>query len=473
VQPTGPVKKADLLANLPDPWPEELLPRIQAAVKDSRRTLVVLDDDPTGTQTVHGIPVLTEWSEASLRAELQSGLPAFYILTNSRSLPLADAQKLNAEIGDHLRAAAEATGQRFAVVSRSDSTLRGHFPGELDALSGALGKAFDGWILCPFFQEGGRFTIADVHYVQAADRLIPAGETEFAQDAVFGYRSSRLPQWVEEKTSGRVRADDTLSIGIADIRRHGHRRVEEILLSVSDQRICVVNAGDYRDLEVFVLGLLSAEAMGKTFLYRTAASFVRVRAGISPRSLLSASDLKLDQASGGLIIVGSYVPQTTRQLEAMLHANPAMVQEPVSVGRLLDETERDAECRRVAARIDRALRNGHDAVVYTSRAYQAAADAASRLHAGKMISNGLISILRQVRARPRYLLAKGGITASDAATAGLNVKRAMVAGQIIAGVPVWQLGSESRHPQMPFIVFPGNVGGAGALLQVVELLHPG
>ena len=38
-------------------------------------------------------------------------------------------------------------------------------------------------------------------------------------------------------------------------------------------------------MEVFVRGLLAAEAAGKRFLYRTAASFVQVRAGIEPRSL--------------------------------------------------------------------------------------------------------------------------------------------------------------------------------------------
>ena len=433
--------------------------------------VVVLDDDPTGTQTVHGVPVLTEWSQQSLQAELQSDLPAFYILTNSRSLPPDQARQINAEIGRNLRGAADAAGKPVAVVSRSDSTLRGHFPAEMEALDEALGQFFDGWILCPFFQEGGRYTIGNVHYVREADRLVPAGQTEFARDPAFGYRSSNLSRWVEEKTAGIIRAGDTITVSLEDIRRGGPRRVEEILLAVSDRRVCVIDAAEYRDLEVFVLGLLAAEAKGKAFLYRTAASFVRVRAGIPTAALLTASQLGLTGKQGGLILVGSHVPRTTQQLDVLLQARPAVIREEVNVRLLLDRSARDPECKRVAAVIDEALRSGKDAVAYTSRKQLAAADAAASLDAARMISQGLVSILRQIRTRPRYLLAKGGITASDAATAGLNLKRAMVAGQIIAGVPVWQTGGESRHPAMPLIVFPGNVGNEKSLLEVVEKLH--
>ena len=126
------VKKDEFLAGLPPEWPVDLLPQIQAQLKASPRKVVVLDDDPTGTQTVHDIPVLTEWPVPLLERELQNNLPAFYLLTNSRSLPLAEARALNAEIGRNLVQAARQTGRDFVVVSRSDSTLRGHFPGEIE-----------------------------------------------------------------------------------------------------------------------------------------------------------------------------------------------------------------------------------------------------------------------------------------------------------------------------------------------------
>ena len=204
--------KTDLLASLPPEWPEDLLPEIQREVKASRRKVVVLDDDPTGTQTVHGVPVLTEWPHETLRAELTNDLPAFYLLTNSRSLQLAEAQAMNTEIGRNLVEAARQAGREFVVVSRSDSTLRGHFPGEVQALAEALRQDFDAWLIIPFFLEGGRYTINDIHYVAEGEWFVPAGETEFARDAVFGYRASNLRQWVEEKTGGRVSSEAVASI---------------------------------------------------------------------------------------------------------------------------------------------------------------------------------------------------------------------------------------------------------------------
>ena len=192
----------------------DLLPQIQKQVKASKCKVVVLDDDPTGTQTVHSIPVLTDWPVEALQAELSTDLPAFYILTNSRSFTLEVAQSINREIGGNLIEAARKANRPCVVVSRSDSTLRGHFPGEVDALAMAPAQDFDGWIINPFFLEGGRYTIDDIHYVDEGGWLVPAAETEFARDRAFGYRSSNLCRWVEEKTGGRLSLDEVVSLSI-------------------------------------------------------------------------------------------------------------------------------------------------------------------------------------------------------------------------------------------------------------------
>ncbi|MGD2270844.1 MAG: four-carbon acid sugar kinase family protein [Desulfobacterales bacterium] len=465
-----PIKKNDLLKSLQDEWPVDLLPQIQKQVKASERKVVVLDDDPTGTQTVHGIPVLTDWSVETLQAELSTDLPAFYILTNSRSFTLEVAQSINRGIGANLMEAARKTNRPFAVVSRSDSTLRGHFPGEVDALETALAQDFDGWIINPFFLEGGRYTIDDIHYVDEGGWLIPAAETEFARDSAFGYRSSHLGRWVEEKTGGRFSSDELISISINDLRKGGPERVASILAELQGGCVCVVNAASYRDLEVFTTGLLDAEAHGKHFLYRTAASFVRIRSGLSPRPLLTTHDLELPDSGNGLIIVGSYVPKTTDQVHKLLEHQEISHTE-VSVDLLIDDKRRLMEIERVTADADRALDHGKDMVIFTSRQHVAGKDAKSSLSIGQKISQGLIAILDKISTKPRYILAKGGITASDVATMGLRIKRAMVCGQIIAGVPVWKLGAESRLPDSAYIVFPGNVGDSQALIEVVNKLR--
>jgi len=460
------IKEEDLLRTLPQEWPQDLRLAIREQVEASRTKMVVLDDDPTGTQTVHGVPVLTEWSEEILRTEMENDGPAFYVLTNSRSLPLSLARSMNREIGRCVREAAGKSRRPFVAVSRSDSTLRGHFPGEVDALAEGLSQNFDACIIVPFFLEGGRYTINDTHFVEQKGRLVPAGETEFARDKVFGYASSNLREWVEEKTHGRIAAKDVLSISIEDLREAGPNQVTEHLMDLQGSRVCVVNAASYRDLEVFVLGLLRAEARGRRFLYRTAASFVQVRAGLSPRPLLSPGELGLQGHGGGLILVGSYVPRSTQQLHKLLSL-PGITGIELDVERILDGHQKNAEIERVLNRTLRLLEKGRDAVVYTSRKLITARDE-ENLSIGKQVSAAITSIVKRISNHPRYIIAKGGITASDVATQGLKVKRAMVLGQILPGVPVWRLGPESRFPGTPYVVFPGNVGDADALVDAVK-----
>jgi uncharacterized protein YgbK (DUF1537 family) len=460
----------DMLKSLPPEWPNDPLPAIATALQARREKVVVLDDDPTGTQTVHGVPVLTQWPVEALRAELANDLPVCFLLTNSRSLPLSAAQALNAEIGQHLQQAARLTGTGFVVVSRSDSTLRGHFPGEVQALAEALGQQVDAWLLIPFFQEGGRYTIGDVHYVAEGDMLVPAGETESARDAVFGYQASDLRHWVAEKTGGRIAASAVAAVSLDDIRLGGPERVAARLRELPRGSVCVINAASRRDMEVFIQGLLAAEASGKRFLYRTAASFVPVRAGIAPRPLLAAAEMVRSDATGGLIVVGSHVPRTTSQLNYLLQQGD-VTQVELSVPALLSEAQRADTITQTAHAVDTHLQRGRDVVVFTSRQLVTGADAASTLMIGQRVSDGLVTLLQTLTTRPRYILAKGGITSSDVATKGLGVQRAMVLGQVLPGVPVWQLGPETRYPGLSYIVFPGNVGGPEAVGNVVTALR--
>lgn len=462
------IEKSELLAQLPDPWPVDPKPRILELLGQCRSKVVVLDDDPTGTQTVHDIPVLTRWSADVLQTELLAPEPAFYILTNSRSLPPEAAFSLNRQVGRELMAASEKAGRKFVVVSRSDSTLRGHFPDEMDALTGILGGRFDAWILVPFFEEGERYTINNIHYLAQDRTLVPVGQSEYADDPAFGYSASDLRDWVTEKTGGRFPAKTVASISIEDLRIGGPAAVTGKLTGLSDNRICVVNAASYRDLEVFTQGLLVAEGRGKRFLYRSAASFVQVRAGISSRPLLSASEL-CPPSGGALTIVGSYVPKTSTQLDNLLSRTTAEPLELIA-DRLLDAQNREQEIARVRRAAQEALIRGDDVVVYTSRQLLAGADADSSLQIGQQISDALIAVLRGVTVRPSFVIAKGGITSSVLATDGLDVRRAVVCGQILPGIPVWRLGAESRFPEMIYVVFPGNVGAPSALTDVFEKL---
>jgi uncharacterized protein YgbK (DUF1537 family) len=460
------VRRDQLLASLP-PHPEiKRAETLRPLIRDAGRKVIALDDDPTGTQTVHDIPVVTRWSVDHLSRELNDPAPASYVLTNSRSLPAAEAVALNREIAENLRQAREHTGRDFALVSRSDSTLRGHFPEELDALSEGLRERYDAWILCPFFEEGGRLTIHDVHYVAEGDELVPAARTPFAADRAFGYQNSNLRNWVVEKTGGRVPLTRIESLSLEELRRADLEPVRDKLRALKTGSACIINAAVRADLEAAVAALLTVEAEGRRFLYRTAASFVAVRAGIERRPLLTPAEMATQEGCGVLIVVGSYVPKTTKQLEHLLrHSNTIPLE--LDVRRVLDAATRDHAVADLATLASRHLSADAAVVVYTSREL-VEADADTSLAVGQTISGALVDVVRSISVRPRLLIAKGGITSSDVATEGCGVERAAVLGQVLPGVPVWRCGPESRLPGLPLVVFPGNVGEADALSVLVE-----
>lgn len=458
----GPLSKDAAFAALPPVWPHEVLASNRAAAAAAGRTLVVLDDDPTGTQTVRDVAVVTRWDKPTLAAELAAAPACFYVLTNSRSLAADDSRALHRELAANLRAAAAATGRAFVIASRSDSTLRGHFPLETDTLAEELGP-FDATILTPYFEAGGRYTLGDTHYVAEGDRLVPAAQTPFARDAVFGYRSSHLPGYVEEKTASRVRAADVASLSLELIRRSGPVAVAEKLRALPRGAVCIANACAPRDIEVVAAATLAAEAAGARFIYRTAAGFVAARIGQSPQqALLEPAAFSTRVRHGGLVVVGSHVPKTTAQLAALL-ATGRVTPIELSVPALLDPARRDAALDAAVTTMNAALAAGRDTVVFTSRTVVSAADAVASLDIGRRVSEALIAGVQRLAVAPRYLIAKGGITSSDVATRGLGVRRAIVLGQALPGVPVWQLGAETRFPGLGYVVFPGNVGSDDAL----------
>ncbi|XP_066375772.1 uncharacterized protein [Miscanthus floridulus] len=467
------LSKEDVLRSLPAEWTEDPIDNlVPIASQSSKKILVVLDDDPTGTQTVHDIEVLTEWPVEALVEQFLKLPTCFFILTNSRSMTADKAMLLVQTICRNLEAAAKKVpGVSYTVVLRGDSTLRGHFPEEADAAVSVLGE-MDAWIICPFFLQGGRYTINDVHYVADSDRLIPAGETEFAKDAAFGYKTSNLRQWVEEKTRGRVSENQVSTISITLLHKQGPTAVCEHLCSLEKGSVCIVNAASNRDMAVFASGMIQAELKGKRFLCRTAASFVSARIGIKPKPPICPNDLGLKRAlTGGLIIVGSYVPKTTKQvdeLRSQCGQSLRVIEVSVEMVSMKSMEDRDQEISRIVELGNAYIQSRKDTLVVTSRQLITGKTPEESLEINYKVSSALMEIVRRIDSKPHYIIAKGGITSSDIATKALEAKRAKVMGQALAGVPLWQLGPESRFPGVPYIVFPGNVGDNSALAKVVK-----
>ena len=460
------------LANLPPEWPESLTSRIRERVLSDERTLVVLDDDPTGTQTVYGVPVLTEWSVPTLRGQLALEDPVFFILTNSRSMSESKAVEITGEIGGNLMAAMDGIQRNIDLVSRSDSTLRGHYPAEVDALAEFTLLTDAVRVIAPFFLEGGRLTIDDVHYVVEDDRFVPVAMTPFARDAVFGFTKSNLKDWIAEKSNGRVSAAEVHSVSLTDLRIGGPETLAKTLRSLPLRTCCIVNAVTLCDMEVFSLAAMLAQESGQQFIFRTAASFVQARAGLATQPLLNADEIVDDSVEAGLIVVGSYVPKTTAQLKHLQHHHADdLAQIELSIPLLLDESTKPQEISNAIRAISDNLKLGRDVLLFTSRDVVLRDTEAGNFDVGNITSTSLVEIVQSLEASLRFLIAKGGITSSDLATKAFGVLRATVLGQILPGVPVWRLGNESRQPGLGYVIFPGNVGDDASLTAAYRQLR--
>ncbi|MBF5081229.1 hypothetical protein F1641_05595 [Quadrisphaera sp. INWT6] len=472
------VTLGDLLDGLPAPHPVEAA-AVAERVAASGRVLVVLDDDPTGTQSVHGVPVLTSWAEDDLAWGLQQGAPCVYVLTNTRALGPDDAARTNREVVTAGVAAARRLGVDVGFVSRGDSTLRGHFPLETDTITATLRELGepvpDAVLLVPAFPDAGRITVGAVHHWCTGGTCTPVGETEFARDATFGFTSSDLRDWVAEKSApsggpAPVAREDVLALTLADLRR-GPEAAAAVLRGARDGRVVVVDAADERDLRVLALAeeLLAGE--GQRFLHRVGPPFVRARVGMEERAPLTREEVPTGDARGGLVVVGSHVGLTTRQLEQLRGGHRLADQVEVEVAAVLDADRREQHLAAVVDRLVAALAAG-DVVVSTSRVLTTGGDAAASLDIAVAVSRAVVEVVQGVVARtaPRFVVAKGGITSSDVARYGLGIRRAVVRGPLLPGlVSLWE-PVEGPAAGVPYVVFAGNVGDDASLLAVVRTL---
>lgn len=467
----------DIFSTYPALDEKEIDSLLKAEIAGNSTKLIVLDDDPTGVQTVHDVTVCTHWEKENIRHAFQDQSKLFFIMTNSRAMTEAETTRIHKEIVHNVASVAREFGIRYLYMSRGDSTLRGHYPLETLLLKQGLeeveGCCVDGEVLCPFFLEGGRFTIDNVHYVRYGETLVPAAETEFAKDKTFGYKHACLPEYVEEKTAGAYPKESVTCISLSEIRAMDIEGITDKLCGVKGFGKICVNAIDYCDIKVFSIALYRAMARGKTFLFRTAASLVKVMGGVDDKPLLTRKDMITKETPhGGLIIVGSHTKKTTAQLEALLK-NEKIVAIPFNSDLILQGDEAfQAEIDRCLALETEAICAGRTAVCYTSRkllSLEGDTKEAALLRSVK-ISDGVQSLVSRLNVEPAFVIAKGGITSSDIGVKALRIEYARVMGQVIPGIPVWQADDNSKFPKIPYVIFPGNVGEDETLREVAEVL---
>ncbi|MDF0555716.1 four-carbon acid sugar kinase family protein [Kamptonema sp. UHCC 0994] len=432
--------------------------------------IIVLDDDPTGSQTVHSCLLLTRWDVDTLKLGLGDESPIFFILTNTRALPAQQAAAVTREVCRNLKDAIATTPQKagFLIVSRSDSTLRGHYPVETDVIAEELGP-FDAHFLVPAFFEGGRITRDSVHYLIINGVETPVEQTEFARDSVFSYKHSYLPDYVAEKTKNRIPAENVERFLLVDIRAGSLER----LLNLTGNKCGVVDGETQADFNQFAADILTATSQGKRFLFRSGASILTSLADLGPQPI-AAEDMAQYVRGGkpGVVIVGSHVKKTTEQLEKLLQ-EPGTASIEIDVARLLEDSpeQRATLLKNILENVYAVRAVGKTPVVYTSRQELTFDSVQMRLDFGAAVSALLMDIVRGLPSDIGFLISKGGITSNDVLSTGLSLTSARLLGQILAGCSVVRTAADHPlFPYLPVVLFPGNVGDANALATVYRRL---
>jgi uncharacterized protein YgbK (DUF1537 family) len=462
--------------------------------------VVVLDDDPTGSQTVHGCPLLLRWDPATLRLGLAHPSPLLFVLANTRALAPAAAAERVAEICRALLQAvaaeqAEGRCRHWLIVSRGDSTLRSHFPLECEVIARELGgeggegggpaQGFDATFLAPAFLPGGRTTVNGVHRLNGE----PVHTTAFARDGLFGYRSSDLALWAEERSGGRIAAASVERLGLAELDAaaasdEGHAALCARLAALEGNRLVAVDAERPRQLAALgaaVRELTAPSASGRwgrprRFLFQCAASLLNGLVALPPQPLDAAglAALRRQGPRGplpGLVLVGSHVPLADAQLEELLKEPPCAAVE-LPVARLARVLEGPAPQELLASleqawreQLEACLAAGRTPVLHSSRGEVRCASAAERRRLGAALAALMARLAGALAPRLGYVISKGGITTQALLSEGLDLAAVELQGQLLPGLSLVLSPDGAAAARLPVLTFPGNLGEAGTLRQ--------
>jgi DNA-binding FadR family transcriptional regulator/uncharacterized protein YgbK (DUF1537 family) len=412
------------------------------------RRVVILDDDPTGTQTVSNVSVILNPSLKAYRQFFKQADRAVYVLTNSRAMPQAEAVALIAKIRQEVLQAAGEAGCEVAFLLRGDSTLRGHVFAEIDVFQQPQSVSF----FVPAFPEGGRYTIGGIHYLEIQGVRIPVNKTEFAQDTTFGYHSEKLVDFVAEVGQGRT----AVIVPLERLRAEGAAAVERALLDAPPGACVIPEAETRADLELAAQGLVQAEQLGRHVVARSASTFAAIRAGLHGTMLPKA-----DRVERVLVVCGSHTEAGTRQLQQLA----ARTVEPIIIPteRVLSEGTGPIADELSESIVNSLLRHKL-AILATERVRKSDH---GDLATGAKVMDAIIALVRKVSPYCDGVISKGGLTSAQVATDGLQASSAWVRGQLEPGVSLWELGLPDGRT-IPYAVIPGNVGHDNTIADVAE-----
>ena len=445
--------------------------------------IIIFDDDPTGSQTVYGCPLLLNWDEQTLEEAFLKSSPLIFILANTRSLSSVLAVQKTREICSSIKKFFLRQGfskDDYFYISRGDSTLRGHGVLEPEILAEELGP-FHATFHIPAFLEGGRTTENRIHYLNG----IPVHKTDFGRDNIFGFSTSDLAKWIEEKSFGKIQAENILHIQIKELdmafnNEDGFKSLLSFLSKLENNISVVVDAKLPHHLEILsrAVKVVSRE---KKFLFRTAASFINSLSELPPNPQDTADLVSLKSKNNqleykpGLIMVGSHVQLATDQLEVLMKDKLCEGLEiPVSkladIFALEDSQEEILKLEKILlSKIDDILDIKKVPVLYTTREEIKFSSYSRRMNFGLELAEFMAILVGKINNKFGYIISKGGITTQLLLQKGLNFNQVDLKGQILPGLSI--VKSNSNQYDLPVVTFPGNLGNAQTLLESFRLME--
>jgi uncharacterized protein YgbK (DUF1537 family) len=424
--------------------------------------LVVLDDDPTGVQTLARVRVLLAWDDPSRIGRALAGRRSVHLVTNTRAL---EPQEARAVVAAAARAAlGSVAGARLAL--RGDSTLRAHLVEEYLGLCEALDRGRLPLLLVPALPSAGRVTREGVHLIERAGRVELLHETEYARDGLFAYSSARLLEWAEERSGGLFPVGEGRELHLDELRAGGPGAVASALTDLSRAGRPAVLAPDAEtedDLATIAAGYAAALREGAAVVVRCAPAFAGILAGTAAPGLVPTPT----SADRLLVVCGSWVPMSTRQLEALDTSRPGLLVE-VDV-RALAGRDAATEEERAAQAASSAIARAGVGVLATARDRP---EGTTGLAVGRRIAEGLARAAGRVEPTPDVVIAKGGITSAVTLLVGFRESEADVQGPVLPGVSYWRAGDDGGAA-LDYLVVPGNVGDERLLLDVVDRVLAG
>jgi uncharacterized protein YgbK (DUF1537 family) len=361
------------------------------------------------------------------------------------------------------------------ILSRSDSTLRWNYPCEVDAIAAAIrndGKDPGAEIICPCFIEGNRVTKNNIHYAIDHECWIPIDETEFAKDKTFAYHTSNLIEYICEKRQKKISKDHFISISDSALEEQSSTVLDQ-LMKAEDGQFIIVNAVNDKQIAYFALQYLKACRQGKYFLYRGASSMIRylMKQPYIPDWRPKKADAM--NAKGGLIVAGSHVGKTTKQLQTAEESGLCQTVVFHQSSLLQGIKAKQIEANICAKKIEEYLAAGRTVCYMTDRQRidLPDKDEQAQLIFASQISECFLSVIKKIHTVPSFVIGKGGITSCALGKMVMRTNRVLVLGQIEKGITVWRGEEKAQFPNIPYIVFPGNVGNDETLMHVIKIME--